>query len=76
MIVSSVAYDLRNSGLMFSLDRSTGITDLRDEWSTLFSGKAGFMTFTHQAWVDWVREHDRQGLWKDWLEYISRRYAM
>ncbi len=76
MVVSAVAYDARNTGLMLSLKRSTGIADIRSEWKTLFSGKAGFSTFTHQEWVDWVRGHNQQGYWNEWLSYISKRYAM
>ena len=76
MVVSSVAYDARNSGLMFSLKRSTGMSDIRSKWGNLFAGKAGFTTFTHQEWVDWVREHDYQGLWKEWLGYIAKRYGL
>lgn len=76
LVVSAVAYDKRNTRLMLSLNRSTGITDIRSVWSSLFTGKAGFSTFTHQAWVDWVREHDQKGQWKEWLEYIAKRYGM
>ena len=76
LVISTVAYDERNTGLMGSLNRSTGITDIRSEWGGLFPGKAGFSTFTHQAWVDWVREHDQQEQWKEWLEYITERYGM
>jgi len=76
LVISAVAYDKRNTGLMHSLNRSTGIKDICSEWSLLFNGKAGFSTFTHQAWVDWVRGHDKQGRWKEWLAYIARRYSM
>jgi len=75
LVVSAVAYDKRNTGLMGSLKRSTGITDIRSEWSPLFAGKAKFSVFTHQAWVSWVKNHDHQGHWKKWLEYIVERYA-
>ena len=76
IVVSAVAYDARNTGLMFSLKRSTGIADLRSDWTRLFAGKAAFLTFTHQAWVRWVREHDQQGQWIEWLAYIAKRYRM
>lgn len=76
MVISAVAYDARNTGLMLSLKRSTGIMDIRNEWNALFSGKAGFSTFTHQEWVDWVREHNQRGHWNEWLSYISKRYAI
>ena len=71
-----MVYDERNTGLMLSMKRSTGITDIRSDWSPLFSGKANFSIFTHQAWVDWVKEHDPQGRWKEWIEYVTQRYDL
>lgn len=76
LVVSAVAYDARNTKLLLSLKRSTGITDIRREWSKLFVGQAGFSTFTHQAWVDWVRQHDHQERWSEWLGYVATRYGL
>ncbi len=76
IVISVVAYDARNAELMLSLKRSTGIADIGSEWKLLFPGKAGFVSFTHQQWVEWVRGHNHQGLWNKWLSYISKRYAM
>jgi len=72
-VVSGVAVDDRNDTLDTSLNR-TGIATLR-EWSGLFKGKAGFSVFTHQEWVEWVRTHDTNGQWADWLAYVEARYG-
>jgi len=72
LVVSAVAFDDRNVGLARSL-RSTGLDDL-SSWGELFHGKARFGCFTHQKWVDWVRTHDAEGLWTDWLAYVCARY--
>ena len=61
-VVSSVAMDERNETLANCL-RSTGIADLANGWPKLFNGKAGFAVFTHQKWVEWVRQHDDAKKW-------------
>lgn len=76
LIVSAVAYDQRNAGLMSCMARSTGIADVNNDWGALFGGQTKFMTFTHQAWVDWVRNHDHQSDWQDWLGYVHKRYGL
>lgn len=76
LVISAVAYDWRNSGLMTCMARSTGLADIRRDWATLFPGKAGFATFTHQAWVAWVAKHDQNGAWNDWLVYVKGRYGL
>ena len=73
LVLSCVALDERNDTLKSCL-RSTGIPDLR-HWADLFRGRARFTVFTHQAWVAWVRAHDRHGLWADWLSYVEQRYG-
>lgn len=72
-VASAVAYDARNTKLVGSLAAS-GIDDVR-HWGRLFKGKARFTAFTHQDWVSWVREHDHDATWSDWLHYVERRYA-
>jgi len=74
VVVSCVAYDARNAALLQSLKR-VGITNWTDGWAGLFNGNACFRSFTHQAWVAWVRDHDNGGEWQDWLCYIQSRYG-
>ena len=72
-VVSGVAVDGRNETLDATLKR-TGIPTLK-EWSGIFKGKAGFSVFTHQEWVEWVRTHDANEQWGDWLAYVEARYG-
>ena len=72
-VVSCVALDERNEALAACL-KGTGISNLSD-WSSLFQGKARFVVFNHQQWVDWVRGHDDNAQWRDWLSYMESRYA-
>ena len=72
-VISYVAVDERNETLDSSLKR-TEIAKLTD-WGSLFKGKARFSVFTHQAWVEWVRTHDANGQWQDWLSYVESRYG-
>jgi len=74
-VVSAVAYDERNSGLMKCMSRSTHLADIRSDWAPLFRGKAQFSVFPHQKWVTWVRSHSTGGAWSDWLEYVGDRYG-
>jgi len=55
--------------------RGTGVEDFTKEWGPLFEGKALFRSFTHQQWVNWVRERDIEGKWKEWLGYVKNRYG-
>ena len=63
-----------DSALVFE-NQMMGIDDFRTGWGNLFDGKAGFKSFSHQQWVDWVRKNDTQELWKEWLSYIEERYG-
>ena len=74
LVASCVAYDGRNEELMGCLGR-TGMDDLRVGWPKLFPGAARFTTFTHQEWVEWVRQQDRPSELDDWLAYVGRRYG-
>lgn len=74
LVVSAVAYDARNAELISSLAES-GVPDFRSGWGGLFRGKSHFRTWTHQAWVGWVREHGRSGQWGAWLKYVEERYG-
>jgi hypothetical protein len=74
LVVSCVAYDNRNKALIGCLSRA-GVDDFTTGWAALFTGMAKFATFTHQQWVDWVRQHDQDGRWEDWLEYVGERYG-
>jgi len=73
LAVSCVAMDERNETLRRCL-RSTGIPDAW-KWGDLFPGRAGFSVFSHQQWVAWVRSHDNDGQWTDWLRYVESRYG-
>lgn len=73
LVVSAVAYDSRNESLIDSL-ASAGVSSFPGGWGALFKGKAHFAAWTHQAWVDWVRQH-QVGRWGDWLEWIEARYG-
>jgi hypothetical protein len=73
LVVSAVAFDERNDTLVNSL-RSTGITHFPADWGALFNGKSRFVAWTHQAWVDWVRQN-QTGKWHAWLQWIDARYG-
>lgn len=83
LVVSSLAYDDRNEGLLGSL-RGTGrlgasdcLQDVRSGWAKLFNGKAKFETFSHQAWVAFVRRAAGRPAWcDDWLVYVTDRYGL
>ena len=74
LVVSCVAYDSRNTNLIQSL-WSTGIPDWRTDWGSLFGGTCSFAAFAHQQWVAWVHDHDRDGEWRAWLDYMQERYG-
>jgi hypothetical protein len=73
-VISCVTYDQDNQTLISCL-KSSGIDDFRIGWGSIFEGKAGFASFSHQQFVSWVRENDSNGKWKDWLSYIKNRYG-
>ena len=75
LVASCVAYDARNAALISSL-KGAGIDNFAEEWGALFEGKARFAAFTHQDWVRWVRDHDTNGRWGDWLAWIRNRYEL
>ena len=85
LVVSSLAYDKRNGGLLESrkgllrcLDTPTAgtVADVRSDWGPLFKhGRAPFKAFSHQAFVAHVRASSNRPDWcDDWLEYITDRY--
>jgi hypothetical protein len=83
LVVSSLAYDERNKGLLASLRRtgrigtSDCLQDVPSDWGKLFKGKAKFKTFSHQAWVAFVRQATaRPGWCDDWLVYVTDRYGL
>jgi hypothetical protein len=77
MVATVLAYDDRNEDLLTSLSYSTGMENVADEWGKVFSsGKAHFTSFTHQEWVEYVRDHDDENLWTDWLHYVRERYDL
>ena len=74
LVVNCVAYDERNKNLVHSL-RGTGIKDVTREWGTLFTGETVFSSFTHQEWVNWVRESNDGLIWRDWCNWVDERYG-
>ena len=74
MIVSSVSFDARNSSLIGCL-KSTGISDFQTDWEKIYLHGAGFITWHHQDWVNYVRAHNADPLIKDWLNYMKDRYG-
>ena len=74
LVVSAVAVDERNDLLAAALNRG-GISEWK-QWREIFRGAARFAVFTHQQWVKWVREHDIEGQWSDWLSYVHARYDL
>jgi hypothetical protein len=73
-VASGVALDGRNDRLAGSL-ASSGVPDVSG-WGGLFHGRASFAVFTHQQWAAWVRSHDPRGDWRDWSDWIARRYGI
>jgi hypothetical protein len=74
MVVSSVAFDERNLSLKNCL-RSTGISNFTAEWGKIFEGKTIFKTWTHQQWVNFVRNNETSSRGKEWEEYLRLRYG-
>jgi hypothetical protein len=73
-VASTVAFDNRNADLKGCL-RTTGIDDFQTVWGELFKGKAIFKTWTHQEWVQFVRDNQINGEFDNWLEYLNERYG-
>jgi hypothetical protein len=73
VVISCVAYDGCNDTLNKCL-KPTGLPHFSD-WGKLFKGKARFAAFTHQQWVQWVRDSQNNGQWGQWLDYIRKRYG-
>jgi hypothetical protein len=74
LVASSVAFDNRNVDLRHCLN-TTGITDFQTEWAGIFDGMAIFKTWTHQEWVQFVRDNQSNGEHNDWLGYMEARYG-
>ncbi|HCE56613.1 MAG TPA: hypothetical protein DER09_02170 [Prolixibacteraceae bacterium] len=73
LVASTVAFDERNTDLSGCL-KTTGINDFQTGWGKLFEGKAMFTTWTHQEWVQFVRDNQVNGEFDEWLEYLKERY--
>ena len=74
LVVTSVAFDGRNKSLVGCLKR-TGVSDFRQGWGGLFQGKADFKAWTHQQWVEYVRNNADTQLQKEWATYMHERYG-
>jgi hypothetical protein len=72
-VVSSVACDARNTGLLASV---SGVADVRTGWGPLFSGRADFVVWSHQAWFWCVAGAEDAPAWAaDWLAWVGERYG-
>ena len=74
LVVTSVAFDGRNQSLIECM-RAAGVPDFTSGWAELFTGKALFKTWTHQQWVEYVRQNGKDSLQKNWAEYMNNRYG-
>ena len=73
LVVSSVSFDARNNALKGCL-KSTGIPDFQTDWVKIYLHGAGFITWYHQDWVQFVRVN-QNGELDGWLEYLNDRYG-
>ncbi len=73
LVASTVAFDERNIDLQGCM-RTSGLNNFQSGWGNLFDGKAIFKTWTHQEWVQFVRENQKNGEFDEWLEYVGKRY--
>lgn len=73
LVVASVAFDSRNDALKGCL-KETGIDDFQTGWGETFDGDATFKSWTHQDWVQFVRENQVDGEFDEWLTYLKGRY--
>ncbi len=74
LVISAVAYDERNKELFNVIrlaDPSKGKADARTYWADLFGEYVRLLTFTHQQWVQWVRDSTNNQQWQGWLKYIG-----
>lgn len=74
-IINAVAFDERNEVLHRSL-KTSGMVDILSDWGKVFNGEVQFRTFSHQQWVNWVRLHNSENRWTDWLSYVEARYEI
>jgi hypothetical protein len=74
LVVSSVSFDARNNALIGCL-KSTGIPDFRTGWEKIYQHGAGFITWHHQDWVQFVRDNQNTGELDGWLKYLNERYG-
>ncbi|MCB5288105.1 MAG: hypothetical protein LHW64_09925 [Candidatus Cloacimonetes bacterium] len=73
-VANTVAYDKDNTPLINCL-RTTGVPDWINDWGKMFDGKTLFKAWTHQEWVQFVRENQQNGQCDDWLRYVHSRYG-
>jgi len=74
LVVSAVSFDGRNNTLIGCL-KSTGIPDFQTGWNNIYQHGAEFITWHHQDWVEYVRNHPINEVVNDWLKYIKDRYG-
>jgi hypothetical protein len=72
IIASCVVMDERNTTLIQS-GKSIGLESFPLGWQKLFPGLP-FFWLTHQAWFAFVKAHNHNGRWDEWIEYIGERY--
>lgn len=74
LVVSAVSFDGRNNTLKGCL-KNTGIPDFQTGWKSIYEHGAEFLTWHHQDWVEYVRDHSKNEEVKDWLKYLEDRYG-
>jgi hypothetical protein len=74
LVASALAYHVGNSHLASCLG-GIGLAHV-DQWGSLFAGNAPFMAFTHQAWVQFVKDSPEAGRWQEWLGWVASRYNL
>lgn len=74
-VISGVAYDERNVGLIACLS-NLGLADFRRDWPNLYNvnSKVIFHCFSHQNLFSWVTR-SRSSYIKSWGKYINERYG-
>jgi hypothetical protein len=75
LVVSAVSFDGRNNKLIGCL-KKTGIPDFQTGWNSIYQHGAEFITWHHQDWVKYVRNHNKNDeKVNGWLKYLEDRYG-
>lgn len=72
VVISCVAADDRNEALKQS-SHTTGLSCFPEGWKDLFPS-LDFKWLTHNEWYEFVKVHNADGRWDEWVDYIGKRY--